>query len=315
MQVDGAGMDGGEGPLGLDRAQELARACLDDRHRVRRCRAQRDVAGREARAARQVAALATAPQLAEPDQGVGALPPPLAEYLRVRIRERRLVGRGEQVRELDPLVLVIEDRRLHRAAPGTPRDGGRRTGPARPRRRRRARALAAPARPPPHLPQARDRAGEGDADRRVQLPDVDAQLERVGGDHREQLAGRQPSLDLAALLGRVAGPVGGDPLGELRAAQLLEPGARKALDQLDSAPAAQEADRPHPLADQVGEQLGGLGEDRAPRHRPRVDDRRIPDPDPAAGARSAVGIDQAEGLADQPLGELHRIGDRGRGAG
>ncbi len=174
-------------------------------------------------------------------------------------------------------------------------------------------SLGAPPRPPPHLAQARDRAWEGDADRRVQLPDVDAQLERVGGDDRQQLAGRQPSLDLAPLLGRVAGPVGGDPLGELRAAQLLEPGASEPLDQLDPAPAAEEADRPHPLANQVGEQLGGLGEDRAPRHRPRVDDRRVPDPDPPAGARSAVGIDQAEGLADQPLGELHRIGDRRRG--
>ena len=60
------------------------------------------------------------------------------------------------------------------------------------------------------------------------------ELERVGGDHREQLAGRQPGLDLAALLGRVAGPVGGDPLGELRATELLEPGAGKALDQLDA---------------------------------------------------------------------------------
>ena len=173
--------------------------------------------------------------------------------------------------------------------------------------------LGAPAGPPPHLPQARDRAGEGDADRRVQLPDVDPELERIRGDHREQLAGRQPGLDLAALLGRVAGAVGGDSLCELGAAELLEPGAGKALDQLDSPPAAQEADRSHPLADQVGQQLGGLGEDRAPRHRPLVDDRRVPDPDPPPGARSAVRIDQAEGLADQPLGELHRVGDRGRG--
>ena len=173
--------------------------------------------------------------------------------------------------------------------------------------------LAAPSRPAPHLAQARDRAGEGDADRRVQLPDVDPQLERVGGDDREQLAGRQPGLDLAALLRRVAGPVRGDPLGQLRAAQLLEPGARKPLDQLDAPPAAQKADRPYPLADQVGKQLGGLGQDRAPAHRPRVDDRRVPDPDPPAGTRSAVGVDEAEGLAHQPLGELHRIGDRGRG--
>src|SRR5512132_4116408 len=107
-------MDGGESALGLDRAQELAGASLDDRHGVRRRRAQRDVAGRKARTAWQGAALATTPQLADRNQGVGSRLPPLAEYLRVGIRERRLVGRSEQVRELDPLVLVIEDRGLHR---------------------------------------------------------------------------------------------------------------------------------------------------------------------------------------------------------
>ena len=35
---------------------------------------------------------------------------------------------------------------------------------------------------PPHLAQARDRAGEGDDDRRVERADVDPQLERVGRD-------------------------------------------------------------------------------------------------------------------------------------
>src|SRR4051794_10702615 len=73
-------------------------------------------------------------------------------------------------------------------------------------------SAAAAARPPPHLPQAGDRAREGDADRRVQLADVDAELERIGGDHGEQVPGGQPGLDLAPLLWRVTGPVGRDPL-------------------------------------------------------------------------------------------------------
>ena len=118
--------------------------------------------------------------------------------------------------ELDPLVLVVEDRRLDRALEEL-------VGVAAEELVERVLAgdverepLAAPARPAPHLAQARDRAGEGDADRGVELADVDAQLERVGGDDREQLAGRQPGLDLAALLRRVAGPVRGDPLGQLR---------------------------------------------------------------------------------------------------
>ena len=75
--------------------------------------------------------------------------------------------------------------------------------------------LAAPPGAAPHLAQARDGAGEGHADRRVEVADVDPQLERVGGDHRQQLARRQARLDLPPLRGRVAGPVGGDPLREL----------------------------------------------------------------------------------------------------
>ena len=77
-------------------------------------------------------------------------------------------------------------------------------------------APPAPSGPAPHLAQAGHRAREGDADRRVELADVDAELQRVGGHDTEQLAAGQPALDLVALGGRVAGPVGRDPLGQLR---------------------------------------------------------------------------------------------------
>ncbi len=61
-------------------------------------------------------------------------------------------------------------------------------------------ASAAPG-PAPHLPQACDGAGEGHAHRGVELPDVDPQLQRVGRDDPEQLAGGQLALDLVALGG------------------------------------------------------------------------------------------------------------------
>ena len=51
--------------------------------------------------------------------------------------------------------------------------------------------------PPPHLAQARDGAGEVDADRRVELADVYPQLERVGGGDREQLAARPASASIS----------------------------------------------------------------------------------------------------------------------
>ena len=171
----------------------------------------------------------------------------------------------------------------------------------------------APPRPAPHLPQAGDGAGEGDADRRVELADVDPQLQRVGRDHRQQLAAAQPRLDLAPLLRRVAAAVGGDPLRQLRLAAALEVFAGEALDQLDPAPAFEEADRPHPLGDQLGQQVGRLREGRAPRPGRLVDQRRVPHRHLAPGPRRAVVVDQLERRPDQPLGQLDRVGDRRRG--
>ena len=53
MEVDRAGVDRGEGALGLDQAEHLARVALDHRDRVGRGRAQRDPRGDELAAARQ----------------------------------------------------------------------------------------------------------------------------------------------------------------------------------------------------------------------------------------------------------------------
>ena len=105
-------------------------------------------------------------------------------------------------------------------------------------------AVAAAAGPAPHLPEAGDGSRKADADRRVELADVDPELERVGRDDRPQLAGAQPGLDLAALLGRVAGPVGGDRVGQVAATAVEQGVAAELVDQLGAAPAADEADRP-----------------------------------------------------------------------
>ena len=75
----------------------------------------------------------------------------------------------------------------------------------------------------PHLAQRGDRAGERDDDGGVELADVDAELERVGGDDRAQLAAHQAPLELAPLLGGVAGAVGDDQLGELGVGVLRGP--------------------------------------------------------------------------------------------
>ena len=98
MEVHRARVDGGERTLGLDRAEELARAALDDRHRVPRGRAQGDVARRKPGPARQVPPLAAAAQLADRHELLGTLAPALAEERGVPLRQRQLVRRGEHVR-------------------------------------------------------------------------------------------------------------------------------------------------------------------------------------------------------------------------
>ena len=67
--------------------------------------------------------------------------------------------------------------------------------------------MAAAAGASPLLAQARDGAGEADRDRAVEVADVDAELERVGGCDAEQFALDEPPLDLPSLLRRVAGAV------------------------------------------------------------------------------------------------------------
>ncbi len=126
VQVDRPRVDRREGALRLDLAEHLARRALDDGDRVERRRAQGDLAGREARAARQVAPVAADPQLAGAHQRVGALAPAVAEDrvvgatgLSLGATEGRLEGGGKQVRRLDPLVRRDRGSPLR---PGAPRN-------------------------------------------------------------------------------------------------------------------------------------------------------------------------------------------------
>ena len=92
--------------------------------------------------------------------------------------------------------------------------------------------------------------GESDRDGAVEQPDVDAELEGIRRGDSEQLALDQPSLDLAALGRRIAGPVRRQPLGEVAA----EPLAREAVDELRGLAALREADRAQLLLDEPCQQ-------------------------------------------------------------
>ncbi len=144
--------------------------------------------------------------------------PARAEELRVAARQRTLVRGAQQVRAVDQRALVVEDRRLHRAARGSRRGGGRRTGRARPR--------------PPRTPPGRARAAP-------RGPTSGAATATVPGNVTTTAASSSPTsmpsssasvvitarsspahqalLELAPLLRRVARAVGRHLLRERRA--------------------------------------------------------------------------------------------------
>ena len=125
------------------------------------------------------------------------------------------MGGAEQVLAEDLGARGVDDRRLDRAVEELLRVAGEELVKRVLAGNVDGQATAAAAGAAPHLAQAGDGAREGDADRGVELADVDPELERVGRDHAEQLARDQARLDLVALLRGVAGAVRGDALGQL----------------------------------------------------------------------------------------------------
>ena len=151
--------------------------------------------------------------------------PARAQELTVGARKRTLVGGAQQLRAVDQRALVVEDRGLDGALEEVlgvaaeelvervlARDVHRQAAPAPTDRR--------PAGASPHLAQRCNSTGKRDDKRCVELADVDSELESVGRDHRTQLPAREPALQLAALLGGVAGAVGDHQLGQLGVAVL-----------------------------------------------------------------------------------------------
>ena len=112
------------------------------------------------------------------------------------------------------------------------------------------------------LPHRRDGAGEPVEHAGVEAPDVDAELERGGGDDPPEVAAEQLALDLASLGGQVAAAVGPHLPGQLRG----QPPTHLGGDQLGSLAAAAERDRAMTTTDELGDQHRGLAVGRG---RPR----------------------------------------------
>jgi hypothetical protein len=174
------------------------------------------------------------------------------------------------------------------------------------------RRLALAAGPAGLLPHRGDRARVAVQHDRVQAADVHAQLQSVGGGQPEQPARDQALLQLAPLLGQVAGPVGPDPAGEA-AVDLGHPAAGEGGDQLGRLARAGEAQGAHPGLHGRGQPGRGLGVGAAPQPGRLVQQRRLPEGEVDRPAWGAVLGDRLDGQADQAAGQLGRVSERGRG--
>ena len=85
------------------------------------------------------------------------------------------------------------------------------------------------------------------------------------------------------------------------------------MDQLDRLAALREADRPQALRDEPGEQARGVAEGAGADAELGVDQLRVPERDRPLGRGRGVAVDHRRRLAEQRLGELRRVRDRGRG--
>ena len=253
------------------------------------------------------------PQPAALGQPLGLQQALLAEVPLVGRRERPLVGGGLQVRPADVRVVQVDDRLLDAA----PQEAVRLAHEVLVERvlagHQHGVAVPGPAGPAPALPQARDRAGEAGDERDVEAADVDAELERLRRDHGVELVVEQAPLDVAALLGRVAGAVGLDPARLAAPAAVLEAAADVPVHELRRLARRRERDHPRARQHALGGDVARLGERALAHAGRRVLERRVPEHHRPLRPRRLVLVHHLERRADQALGELLRVADGRRG--
>ncbi len=258
MHVERAGVHRRVRGVAVHGAQQPAGGALHDRHRLTARAADVDVGPA---AAGPVPPGGAAAQLPVGDQPVQRLAGRLAaEHLELVLGQRQLGGRAAQLGAEHVGVGRVGDGGLDGAAEHRLRVVGQvvvqRVVAGDEHHERLPLRAAGPAGLLPERGQRARVAGQQDG---VQAGDVDAQLQGVGGRHPQQVTGRQRPLQLPALLGQVAAPVGLHPSGQVGPAAVDQDAAGLVGDRLGRAPRPHEGQRPGALLHQVGQQPGGVG--------------------------------------------------------
>src|SRR5439155_3587317 len=162
------------------------------------------------------------------------------------------------------------------------------------------------------LPGAGNGSGIAAKNRGVEVADVDAEFESIRADHAADGTVAQPVLDLAPLQWQIATAVTAyrAALAESIRERLLQ----VAEEDFDLQPSSPEDDGLHPAAQEgLGDPLT-LQRRGAPDAQLSIQHRWVVEEEALGPARCAVVVNQRDGAAGQPLGQLLRIGDGGRTA-
>ena len=157
--------------------------------------------------------------------------------------------------------------------------------------------------PPGLLPHRRDRAGEAVEHAGVEPADVDAELERGGGDDAPQIAVEQLALDLASLAGEVAAAV--RPHLRCQVGGQLPPDVGR--DQLGALATATEGDGAMAAPHELGDHAGRLAVGRRCSDRPASTAGIPQHEEPLAAGRAVVGdLGHRRRTAPRPTGRARR---------
>ena len=302
VEVDGAGVHDAERPPGVDGPHHVA-AAVGDAVLLGRRAAQTDPPRRRApfRPERRASSHLQHVVEHEVPDAVGQVvrPPPL-----VGGGEGQLVGGAGQVGEQDVAVRRVDDGRLGGAGEELVGMGheplvelvaaGHEDGEG---------GGGAASRPPGLLPHRGDGAGEAVDHAGVEPPDVDAELQRAGGDDAVEAAVEELVLDGTALGGEVAAPVGP------HVAAAAESSLGLGCHQLGALAAAAEGDGPVPAGHEAGDQRRRLGVGGGPGAGAFVDERRVPQGEQALAVRRCVIGDRRDVQTAQRRRQGRRLAD------
>ena len=176
----------------------------------------------------------------------------------------------------------------------------------------RQRRIFAPTRAPRLLPCAGNRPRIAAQHTGVQLADVNAQLQRVGGDYGANLAFAQAALNLPPQRRQIAAPIAPD--APRVAERVFDPFLEVPRQHLNRQPRFAENDGRNIIIHQHGRDVQRLLQNGFADAELFVDHRRVIEDDVLFSARRAALVDHVNRSANQRRGQLPRIGNGRRTA-